>query len=92
MKAALIALAALVALGAVAPPAPAEAEPGNSYSIRKPYRGRPGYSQLKKSDLIPTRKFVDPALGPRAQGQPFDNGFFFETPRGPYGGTSPYMH
>jgi hypothetical protein len=89
MKAVLLAFAAIVAFAAVAP---AEADPDNGYTIRRPYKGRPGYSRLSKSDTIDTRKFKDPSQGPRAQGQPFDNGFFFETPRGPYGGTTPYMH
>lgn len=52
------------------------------------YRG--GYS-VRKSDTIDTRRFVDPTLTRQSQGGPFDNGFFFETPRGPFGGTSPYF-
>jgi len=50
-----------------------------------------GYS-YKYIQGINTRKFNDPSLSFRAQGEPFDNGFFFETPRGPYGGYAPYMH
>lgn len=53
------------------------------------YRG--GYS-VRKSDTIDTRRFVDPTLTQQSLGGPFDNGFFFETPRGPYGGTAPYFH
>jgi hypothetical protein len=56
---------------------------------KKPYRG--GYS-YRAADVIDTRRFVDPSLGGKAQGGPFDSGFFFETPRGPFGGTSPYFH
>jgi hypothetical protein len=55
---------------------------------KKHYRG--GYS-VRKSDTYDTRRFVDPSLSFQSQGGPFDNGFFFETPRGPYGGTTPYF-
>lgn len=93
MKAALIAFVVL-ALAAAAPLAPACAE--TSFELRQQQRAfrqnRPAYAKLRKSDLIETRKFRDPALGLRAQGEPFDNGFFFETPRGPFGGYTPYMH
>lgn len=53
---------------------------------------RPGGYSYKYSDSINTRKFNDPAFGPQAQGQPFDNGFFFATPTGTHGGDTPYMH
>lgn len=56
---------------------------------KKQYRG--GYS-YRYVDAIDTRRFVDPAYGHQSQGGPFDSGFFFETPRGPYGGTAPYFH
>lgn len=52
------------------------------------YRG--GYS-VRKSDTVDTRRFVDPTLTHQSLGGPFDNGFFFETPRGPFGGTAPYF-
>ncbi len=55
---------------------------------KKHYRG--GYS-YRKVDAIDTRRFVDPTLSYQSQGGPFDSGFFFETPRGPYGGTTPYF-
>jgi len=55
---------------------------------KKSYRG--GYS-VRRSDTYDTRRFVDPTLTRQSQGGPFDNGFFFETPRGPYGGTTPYF-
>lgn len=55
---------------------------------KHPYRG--GYS-VRKSDTVDTRRFVDPTLTQQSLGGPFDSGFFFETPRGPYGGTSPYF-
>ncbi len=55
---------------------------------KKQYRG--GYS-YRKVDAIDTRRFVDPTLSYQSQGGPFDSGFFFETPRGPYGGTTPYF-
>lgn len=92
MKAAVF-LLAVMALTVIPAVQPAGAD--NEYTLRKsrPYKqNRPGYSRLQKSDLIATRKFTDPALGPRAQGEPFDNGFFFETPTAPYGGYAPYMH
>jgi hypothetical protein len=85
----LFAAAALLALTPLASAQAAQRE----YELRRqnplPHYG--GYS-VKKSHTIETRKFTDPALGVRAQGQPFDNGFFFETPRGPFGGYTPYMH
>jgi hypothetical protein len=88
------AASALAVLALLAPVGSAQAE--TSFTLRNQghaYRqNRPGYSRLHKSDLIATRKFVDPSLGLRAQGEPFDNGFFFETPRGPFGGYTPYMH
>lgn len=55
---------------------------------KKPYRG--GYS-YRAVDVIDTRRFTDPTIGKQSQGGPFDSGFFFETPRGPYGGTAPYF-
>ena len=84
-------LAAIVALSALAPMAPVEAKPlkGKSYYQ---YPRKKGYQQLTKADTYSSRKFNDPALGRKAQNQPFDNGFFFETPTGPQGGTTPYMH
>ncbi len=105
MKFAVLMFAA-VAVFAATPVAPVQAAPGERLASqvhkKKPYvlRGtsrvplktrRKAYS-YKYSDVIDGRKFHDPALGPNAQGEPFDNGFFFETPRGPFGGTSPYFH
>lgn len=88
-----LALAIAVSLGSLGS-SPADAQ--TSFELRKQQRAykqaRPGYSKLRKSDLIETKKFRDPNLGFRAQGEPFDNGFFFETPRGPFGGYTPYMH
>jgi len=55
---------------------------------KKQYRG--GYS-VRKTDTIDTRRFVDPSSQFQSQGGPFDSGFFFETPRGPFGGTAPYF-
>lgn len=56
---------------------------------KKPYRG--GYS-VRKSDTYDTRRFVDPSLTRQSQGGPFDEGFFFETPRGAFGGSTPYFY
>lgn len=86
----------IAALALLAPVVPTPANAQTSFELRKQQRAyrqaRPGYSRLRKSDLIETKKFRDPNLGFRAQGEPFDNGFFFETPRGPFGGYTPYMH
>lgn len=97
MKAA-VTLFAAVALIALTPSGPAEAASGAK--AKSPYvlKGtshlprRRAYKYLRKSHTIETRKFYDPSFGPRAQGEPFDNGFFFETPSGPFGGYTPYMH
>ncbi|MFN0219047.1 MAG: hypothetical protein ACKVP4_09565 [Hyphomicrobium sp.] len=91
MRAALPLFAA-AAIFALAPLASAQAAP-REYELKreKPLPHYGGYS-VKKSHTIDTRKFTDPSLSVRAQGQPFDNGFFFETPRGPFGGYTPYMH
>ncbi len=106
MKFAVLLFAAVVLFAGATPIAPATAAPGERLASqahkKKPYvlRGtsrlplktrRKAYS-YKYSDVIESRKFNDPALGPNAQGEPFDNGFFFETPRGPFGGTAPYFH
>lgn len=99
MKAVVLLFAAAVALTALAPAEPAVAQQ-TSAQKKRPFvlKGggrypvkRRAYSQLRKSDTLESRKFNDPALGPRSQGQPFDNGFFFETPTGPFGGNTPYM-
>jgi hypothetical protein len=88
------AIAALVIAGLVSiAPAAVDAAPRKEarplrVEVYKKYRG--GYS-VRKADTIETRRFTDPSLGPNAQAGPFDNGFFFETPRGPYGGRSPYL-
>jgi hypothetical protein len=93
MKSVLLA-AAVAALATAFAPSAVDAQ--TSFELRKQQRAyrqaRPGYSKLRKSDLIETKKFRDPNLSFRAQGEPFDNGFFFETPRGPFGGYTPYMH
>lgn len=54
-------------------------------------RSRRGYS-YSYTDTIDTRRFVDPSITSQSLGGPFDNGFFFSTPRGPHGGDAPYMH
>ncbi|MEZ5815958.1 MAG: hypothetical protein R3D44_02620 [Hyphomicrobiaceae bacterium] len=86
----------LIAVGlAIAPIGSADAAPRKrakpiEVPIYKKHR-RGGYS-YRYVDAIDTRRFVDPTLSHQSQGGPFDNGFFFETPRGPYGGTAPYFH
>lgn len=93
MKFAVAVLASVFALAALAPMAPAEAKKSAVLKGKSYYQhGRPAYRKLKKSDTYESRKFNDFSLGPRAQNQPFDNGYFFETPTGPYGGYTPYMH
>lgn len=90
----LVVLSCLLAVGLMTVPAvSADAAPRREarpiqVEVYKRYRG--GYS-VRKADTIETRRFVDPSLGPNSQRGPFDNGFFFESPRGPYGGTSPYL-
>lgn len=59
----------------------------NIYSKR--YRG--GYS-YRYTDTINSNRFVDPSVTSQSQGGPFDSGFFFATPSGPFGGYTPYMH
>jgi hypothetical protein len=89
-------VAAAFAMAALTPVAPASAQ--SASAKRKALEGtqtlprRPAYQNLRKSDLYESRKFWDPAYGARTQGAPFDNGFFFETPTPPFGGTTPYMH
>jgi hypothetical protein len=60
-----------------------------SVPVYKKHR-RGGYS-YRAIDTVDTRRFVDPTMGRQSQGGPFDSGFFFETPRPPYGGTTPYF-
>lgn len=85
----------LLAVGLVAAPiATVKAQEGKRSKplsvpvYKKQYRG--GYS-YRSVDTIDTRKFTDPTLSQQSQAGPFGNGFFFETPRGPYGGTTPYF-
>lgn len=92
----LMLIAAAVAVLAPMQPVAAEAKAKKAYP---PLKGviygnqrRPGGYKYKYVDGINTRKFNDPSLSFRSQGGPFDNGFFFETPRGPFGGYTPYMH
>ncbi|MGE0767283.1 MAG: hypothetical protein AB7L90_12525 [Hyphomicrobiaceae bacterium] len=90
-------LSCLLAVGLVcAPVISADAAPRKRYKplsvpVYKKHRYRGGYS-YRYVDTIDTRKFVDRSMGYQSQGGPFDSGFFFETPRGPYGGTTPYFH
>ncbi len=56
-----------------------------------PKRHRRAYS-FSYADTIDTRRFTDPSYASQPQGGPFDSGFFFATPRGPFGGYTPYMH
>jgi len=90
-------LIAATALAAVLPMQPMQAEAKTKAS--KPLRGtiygnqrRVGGYKYKYVDSIDTRKFYDPSMSARSQGGPFDNGFFFESPRAPFGGYTPYMH
>jgi len=94
-----IVLSCLLAVGLVcAPIVSADAAPRKRYSkplsvpVYKKHYGkyRGGYS-YRYVDSIDTRKFVDRSSSYQSQGGPFDSGFFFETPRGPYGGTTPYF-
>jgi hypothetical protein len=88
----------VAAIVALTPIQSAEADKGTRAANSKPLRvtvyptkRRGGYS-YKQSDTIGTRniyRFVHPPR--QSSGGPFDNGFFFETPRGPYGGYTPYM-
>ncbi len=91
----LLATVAVLALAAPLPAAAQQAQSKKEFSLKGtsylPQRRR-AYQNLRKSDTYETRKFRDYAFGPRAQGEPFDNGFFFETPSGPFGGYTPYMH
>ena len=71
--------------------ADAQARKGRPLAVevyKKQYRG--GYS-VRKTDTYDTRKFVDQSNYRQSQGGPFDEGFFFETPRGPFGGSAPYF-
>jgi len=91
-------LSCLLAVGLVfAPIVSADAAPRKRYKplsvpvYKKHYRKKGGYS-YRYVDAIDTRRFVDPTLSHQSQGGPFDSGFFFETPRGPFGGTAPYFY
>lgn len=56
-----------------------------------PRKRRGGYSYSKTDSISAKemRRFIDP---PRQSiGGPFDNGFFFEQPNSPHGGSTPYM-
>ena len=56
-----------------------------------PPKRRGGYSS-KQSHTIGTRKIYRFVHPPRqSSGGPFGNDFFFETPRAPHGGYTPYM-
>ena len=98
MKSAILAYIVVVII-ALMPMHSAQAAKGKRSVKSKPlrvtvYRRKPtgGYS-YGKADSIgakDTRRFVDPIK--QSSGGPFDNGFFFETPMGPYGGSTPYMH
>ncbi|MGI9395292.1 MAG: hypothetical protein ACR2OY_11650 [Boseongicola sp.] len=88
----------VAAIVALTPVPPAEAANGKQAAKSKPLRvtvyrtKRRGRYSYKKSDTIGTRniyRFVHPPR--QSSGGPFDNGFFFATPRGPYGGYTPYM-
>ncbi|MBU1211751.1 MAG: hypothetical protein KJ587_10820 [Alphaproteobacteria bacterium] len=39
-----------------------------------------------------TSAYSNPYLDRQTTSGPFDNGYFFSTPTGPQGGSSPYMH
>ena len=86
------------AIIALTPMLSADAANGKKSAKSKPLRvtvyrtkARGGYS-YKKTDTIGTRniyRFVHPPR--QSSGGPFDGGFYFETPSGPYGGYTPYM-
>ncbi len=90
----------IVALGiALAPLEAVQAANGTKSSESKPLRvtvhprkrrGAYSYSKTESTTAKEMRRFIDP---PRQSiGGPFDSGFFFEQPRSPYGGSTPYMH
>ena len=94
MKSAVLLSALIAGFAATmfAPTADAQTRKGRPLAVdvyKKPYRG--GYS-VRKSDTYDTRKFVDQSNYRQSQGGPFDEGFFFETPRGAFGGSAPYFH
>lgn len=99
MKFAAVLIAAMAIIGLAPSNAAEAAKPGSKAKSQYSLKGvstlpprRRAYKNLRQSHTLESKKFYDPALGPRAQGEPFDNGFFFEQPSGPYGGTTPYMH
>jgi len=58
----------------------------------KRYRGSYSYQSSGTIDASDTRRFTDPSVTRQSPGGPFDNGFFFETPNGPFGGYTPYWN
>ena len=83
---------------ALAPVQAAQAAEGGKSSKSKPLRvtvhpgkriGGYSYSKTESISAEKTRRFTEPTR--QSVGGPFDNGFFFETPVRPHGGSSPYM-
>lgn len=70
--------------------------------VRGYVKRRGGYS-YSKEDTINTygdsrgrfgaaNSLRDPSMDTQTRSGPFDHGYFFNTPTGPLGGDSPYMH
>ena len=108
MKLVVSAIAALAFTLASAAPSPADAapKPRKSYAAKSakvksngPLRGviygnqrRPGGYSYKYSDVIEPGHRSNPAVSGLYPSGPLDGDFFFATPRGPFGGYTPYMH
>ena len=99
--AALAAVLAVVPVIAASSPAAAKNPRHKHYVAKKgngPLRGiiygnqrRGGYS-YHYSDVVEAGRRSNPAVSGLYPSGPLDGDFFFATPRGPFGGYTPYMH
>lgn len=93
--------ACVIALAAVViPSVPAEAQNRAKSVSGKPLRvtvhpggKRIGGYSYNKSEAVSVERILRFTNPPRqTPNGPFDNGFFFNTPTQPYGGSAPYMN
>lgn len=103
---ALAALATVFALTTAQPADAASKQQYKNYQVAKvskksraPLRGviygnqrRPGGYSYKYSDVISPGSYSNPAVTGLYPSGVLDGDFFFATPRGPFGGYTPYMH
>jgi hypothetical protein len=71
---------------------PKSAKPSQPLQGTIYYKRRRGGYSYRYSDVMNSRTATDPGLSRYHRSGPLDGDFFFERPRPPFGGNTPYMN